>query len=114
MKMAVGKSSGSNGFSMIFYQEHWDTIGMDLWLVIEESCQMRGVLQALNATFSIVITKKENSRSMNQFKGISLYNCYYKIISNIIANITKPNMEKLISNNKGVTLVDVKLWMQSL
>lgn len=65
--------------------DFFDSIGIDLLKVVEES-RLEGFIHApLNLTFIALIPKVEHPSSLDDFKSISLCNCLYKIISKVIA-----------------------------
>lgn len=51
------KASGLYGFTTLFYQSCWDTIGWDLFVSIEESKENRCMLKYFNNTNIGLITK---------------------------------------------------------
>jgi hypothetical protein len=65
---------------------------------VQKSCRIGG-----NTYFSFLslIPKEANPSSFSWFHPISLYNAYYKIMENIIANILKQLLPKIISENQG-------------
>jgi hypothetical protein len=57
----------------------------DLLRVTEEVKNIGGMLGSFNYTFIVLISKKENLESFDEFKTIFLCNCIYKIIAKVIA-----------------------------
>ena len=80
-----GKALGPDGFPIEFFQDNWDIINHDLLDVVQESYSNKEMLQALNATFLVLIPKKEEANQLDFFRPISLCNVVYKIISRLLA-----------------------------
>lgn len=55
-----------------------------------------GMNSSLNPTFTVLISKKTNSKFVSVFKSISLYNVLYKVVSKVITNRLKPLMHSII------------------
>jgi hypothetical protein len=96
----LGKALGSDGFTSDFFHYYWNMIQEDVWEIIEESKGSMQVLQALNATFPILIHKENNSTSPSRshFQPITLSNAIYKRLTKIIATCLKPILPFLISS----------------
>ena len=72
-------------------------IKKEVWQIVEDSRQDKGVLHAFNATFLTLILKSEGDDSLSKFKHIPLCNFIYKIITKFTANIFKPILLTLVS-----------------
>lgn len=60
---------------MLFYQECWDI------RILE-----RGTIsEVMNATFIVLVTKKETTRAFSDFRPISLVGSLYKIIAKVLS-----------------------------
>ena len=94
--MALGKASGPDGFTSNFFHYFWDLIKEEVFEIIEESRDKKGVLKAFNATFLTLISKEAGADSPDKFRPIALCNVIYKIISKVIANRLKPLLPNLI------------------
>jgi hypothetical protein len=57
-------------------------------------------LQLLNQAFVVLVPKKEDPQSINDFRPISLTHSFSKIISKILANMLGPELHHLISINQ--------------
>jgi hypothetical protein len=91
------KSPGPDGWSVEFYIEFFDLLGMDLLWVVEEVRTSRRMEGGLNATFLALIPKKDYPESFDGFRPISLCNCLYKIIAKVIATRLKPILSEYVS-----------------
>ena len=50
-QMADGKDPGPDGFTMNFFHHFWDLIKEEVWRIVEDSSQARGVLKEFNVFF---------------------------------------------------------------
>lgn len=58
MNMGKDKSPGPDGSSMLFYQECWDIIQKDLMEVFVEFFDNGVISKGINATFLVLLSKK--------------------------------------------------------
>ena len=68
--------------------------------MVEKSRQVGHIHPPLNSTCIALIPKVDNPTSFEEFKLISLCNCLYKIISNIIARRLKSILSRRISSEQ--------------
>lgn len=66
------KSLGPDGFPMFFFEHFWDVVGEDVSNVVKEFFCTRSLLKELNATFVILIPKKQRVDSLDSFRPINL------------------------------------------
>ena len=99
--MALGKDLGLDGFTSNFFHYFWDLIKEEVFEIIEESRDKKGVLKAFNATFLTLIPKEAGADSPDKFHSISLYNVIYNIISKVIANRIKSLLRNLICSEQS-------------
>ena len=78
--MALGKALGPDGFTSNFFHFFWYLIKEEVFEIIVESRDKKGVLKAFNATFLMLIPKEAGADSPGEFHPISLCNIIYKII----------------------------------
>jgi len=57
--MFAGKSHGSDNFATDFFHSCWYVVKYEVWVIVEESRQAKGVLLSLNSTFFTLIPKEE-------------------------------------------------------
>ena len=70
--------------------------------VFEELHSQNAVFRSLNATFLVLIPRKEGASDVQDFRPISLVGSLYKIITKVLANRLKRVMGKVVSNSQNV------------
>ena len=98
--MALGKSPGPDGFTTNFFHYFWDLIKEEVFEIMKEYREKKGVLKSINATFLTLIPKEAGANSSDKFHRISLCNVIYKIISKVIENLIKPLLPNLICSEQ--------------
>jgi hypothetical protein len=91
------KSTGPDGWTSEFFIFFFDLVGVDLLQMVEYSHIKGKIHGSLNSTFLVLIPKKNNSLSFNDYRLISLCNLIYKVISKVISNRINPFLERCIS-----------------
>lgn len=76
--MDGSKSLGSDGFSMLFLQECWETTKVDIMIVVEEFFERGKMNKAMRSTFIVLVPKKEGARELGDYRPISLISSHYK------------------------------------
>ena len=99
--MPLGKAPSPDQFTSNFFHHLWDLIKGEVFEIIEESRDKKGVIKAFNTTFLTLIPKEDGADSPDKFHPISLCNVIYKIISKVIANRLKPLLRSLICYEKS-------------
>lgn len=98
--MAKDKSPGPNRWTIELFQHFFEHIGAELSEVVEESRRKGEIYPPFNSTFIALIPKKEEPKSFEDFRPISLCNSIYKIIAKVIVVRLKPILSKCISNEQ--------------
>ena len=70
--------------------------------MFEELHSQNAVFRSHNATFLVLILKKERASDVQDFRSINLVRSLYKIIAKVLANRLKRVMGKFISNSQNV------------
>jgi hypothetical protein len=91
------RSPGPDGWTSEFFIHYFDLVGVDLLQLVEDSRLKGKISGSLNATFMVLIPKKENPLTFLDFRPISLCNLIYKLISKVISNRIKPFLESNLS-----------------
>jgi mannosylglycoprotein endo-beta-mannosidase len=91
------RSPGPDGWTTEFFSHFFDIVGPDLLSMVED-VRIRGkISKSINSTFLVMIPKKNNAVSFNDYRPISLCNLIYELVSKVIANRLKPFLEKGLS-----------------
>ncbi|GLJ29203.1 hypothetical protein SUGI_0575970 [Cryptomeria japonica] len=91
------KAPGPDGMTTRFYQNCWEFIKTDLMEVLEHVRKNGKFVKEINNTVLVVIPKKTNPTSFEEYRPIALCNSIYKIITKRLANRLKVVLPKLIS-----------------
>ena len=91
------KAPSLDGFSVAFYYHSWGVVEMDVLAVFEEFYQHSKFEKSLNATFIVLIPKKNGASNIRDFRPISLVGSVYKILAKALANRLKEVLDHLIS-----------------
>lgn len=99
------KAPGEDDFMALFFQKSWDIVQKDVTDFALNILNKGGSLSNLNPTTVTLIPKVKNASSLKDFRPISLYNVYYKIVAraimnrfkNILGNIIDPHQSAFIS-----------------
>ena len=75
------KAPGPDGMTSLFYQRFWNVIGKDIVSTVQDFFATGELDERMNQTNICLIPKTERSKSMTEFRPISLCNVSYKVIS---------------------------------
>lgn len=95
------KSLGLDGYTSLSYQECWDIIKDDLMKVF---CKFHGsgiINKCTNATYIVLVPKKENVTNCSDFWPISHVSSLYKIITEVLYVCLRNVMGSFVSNCQG-------------
>lgn len=81
------------GIHAMFYQKHWDIIGNDLVVLVQQAFRDCYILEEINKTYITSIPKKDVVETLMDYRPISLCNAMYKMITKIIARHIKPLLD---------------------
>lgn len=91
------KAPGPDGFNFHMIKSLWSTIAPDIQQFVQEFHTHGRLVKGINTYFIILVPKKKNPLSLEDYRPISLISSLYKIISKCLANRMKSIMEKIIS-----------------
>eukprot|EP00253_Pinus_taeda_P031126 PITA_31126 len=95
--MGKDKSLGPDGWTIELFLHFFDLIGSEITEVVEESRLKGEIYRPFNSTFIVLIPKKDEPETFEDFRPISLCNCIYKIIAKVIAIRLVPILSRNIS-----------------
>lgn len=79
------KKIGSDVFPMFFFQIFWDIFSKDVLDATKELFGSRHLLKEVDSTFIVLVPKKSDVATFNEYFPISLCNSIYKIFSKVLA-----------------------------
>ena len=95
------KAPGPDGFPIAFWAFSWDFVKNEVLGFFKEFHEHNRFVKNLNATFLVLIPKKQNVEDFKDLRPISLVGGLYKIISKVLANRIKRVMDKVISKSQN-------------
>ncbi|MBA0777426.1 hypothetical protein Gotri_005446, partial [Gossypium trilobum] len=84
--MRPTKAASSDGYPTIFFQKFWHIIGREVSNFCIENLNGGMSLKPFTVTNIVLIPKTAQLLNLTNFRPISLYTVFYKIISKIVAN----------------------------
>ena len=108
------KALGPDGFPLAFWSFSWDFVKNEVLGFFKEFHEQGRFVKQLNATFLVLIPKKQNVEDIKDLRPISLVGGLYKILTKVLANRIKRVLDKVISKSqnafvKGRQILDAVL-----
>ncbi|KAL8122327.1 hypothetical protein AgCh_018896 [Apium graveolens] len=100
-QMHPDKAPGPDGMTPAFFQKHWEIVGDDMLRMTRHFFSTGEVLQDLNTTNIVLISKKKNPTMVSELRPIALCNVLMKVITKILANRMKNMLEKVVSESQS-------------
>ena len=94
--MNPNKAPRPDGFTALFYQKSWNTVGNDVVLAVQSFFRNGRLLKEVNTTSLTQVPKINNPSKLSDFRPISCCNILYKCISGILANRLKTVLPQII------------------
>lgn len=104
-QMAPMKSPNSDGFRAYFYHKYWETVGRDVYNAVLDILHSDDSFSFINSTFIALISKKDNSKRVSDFRPINLCNFLYNLVSKVICNKLKLIMPLLVSKSQSAFIL---------
>lgn len=95
------KAPGSDGFTAEFFQASWDVVKNEVCSAISSFFRARHLLKKVNHTLLLPIPKRLCADRTSEFRPISLFTVFYKIIVKILANGLRNVLDKCIKGNQN-------------
>ena len=95
------KASRADGFTIAVFQDCWDVINEDLMRVFAEFHRSGIINQNTNASFIVLLPKKNMSKKISDYKPISLITSLYKIIAKVLAERLRRVLHETIHSTQG-------------
>lgn len=98
--LSPSKAPGTDGFTVLFYQDAWDVMGEDITKAMLGVLNNGASLIDCNSTVVSLIPKVKEPNCMKEFRPISLCNVSYKIVARAMSNRLKSIMDSIIDLTK--------------
>ena len=95
------KAPGPDGFPLAFWSFCWDFVKNEVLGFFKEFHEQGRFVKQLNATFLVLIPKKQNVEDFKDLRPISLVGGLYKILTKVLANRIKRVLDKVISKSQN-------------
>ena len=95
------KAPGPDGFPLAFWSFSWDFVKNKVLGFFKEFHEHARFVKNLNATFLVLIPKKQTVEDFKDLRLISLMGGLYKILSKVLANRFKRVMDKVIYKSQN-------------
>ncbi|KAL6345797.1 hypothetical protein AAG906_017549 [Vitis piasezkii] len=95
------KAPGPDGFTMAFWLFGWDVVKFEIMGFFREFHERGRFVKSLNATFLVLVPKKEGIR-FERFRPISLVGSLYKLLAKVLANRIKKVVDSVEKQSRGV------------
>lgn len=91
------KAPGPDGFTLTFYKTCWEVIKEDLLLVFKDFFETGFLDKGSNASYVVLIPKKEGANHLSEFRPVSLVGSTCKIIAKCLAICLKEVIPRIVS-----------------
>ena len=95
------KALSPDGFPLAFWSFSWDFVKNEVLGFFREFNEQSRFVKNLNATFLVLIPKKQIVEDFKDLRPISLMGRLYKILTKLLANKIKRVMDKVISKSQN-------------
>src|SRR5438270_182513 len=95
------KAPGPDGFSVSFFQHHWEHIGKEVTTAILHFFETGELLSSINHTSLTLIPKVLQPTDLRDYRPISCCNSLYKFISKALTNRLQEVIGHLVSPNQS-------------
>lgn len=79
-------SLGAEGYSLYFFKKVWDIVERDFMDVVWKFFSLRTLLKQKSHTEIMVLPKSSQAQKVEDYRLISCYNVFYKVIFKIIVS----------------------------
>ncbi|GKV16062.1 hypothetical protein SLEP1_g26767 [Rubroshorea leprosula] len=94
------KSPGPDGFNFGFVKNMWEVIKVEVIDFVQDFWEQGSLARGSNASFIVLIPKKENPQGIEDYRPISLIGIMYKIITKLLANRLRKVLPKVIGEQQ--------------
>jgi hypothetical protein len=98
--MPNNNAPGLDGFNGLFIKKCWNIIKQDFERLVQDFCSNNVDLKCINTSMIALIPEKQNPKTVDDYRPISLLNYSLKVLTKLIANRLQPVMNQLIHENQ--------------
>jgi hypothetical protein len=114
-EMPPDHALGPDGFNGFFFKKCWHQIKDDFYRLCDCFYSGNINLECINGSFIVLIPKRDNPQTPNDFRSISLLNLSLKLITKLLANRLQKVILSVVHANqygflKGRTIQDCLAW----
>ena len=114
-EMPSDKAPGPDGFNGHFLKSCWHIVKEDIYSLCNEFYEGKLNLESINSGYITLIPKIGSPESVNDYRPITLLNCFLKLLTKILANRLQKVILKVVHKNqygflKGRTIQDCIAW----
>ncbi|GKV02931.1 hypothetical protein SLEP1_g15305 [Rubroshorea leprosula] len=95
------KAPGPDGFNSGFLKAEWEVIKADIMEYLMDFHINGRLVRDSNASFIVLIPKRENPQGIEEYRPISLIGCTYKILAKLLANRLSRVLNSIIGENQS-------------
>jgi hypothetical protein len=95
-----GKSPGPDGFNSDFMKKCWQIISPEFYDLCTGFYENNICLQSINGSYIVLIPKKDDPMTINDYRPISLLNSSIKLLTKILANRQQSVIMRVIHQNQ--------------
>jgi hypothetical protein len=85
-RLPSDKAPGPDGFNGLFIKKCWNIIKNDFYQLCQDFFEGNIILEGINNSFIVLISKKNNPETVNDYRPISLMNLAPKLVTKIMAD----------------------------
>ena len=108
------KTLGLDGFSMAFWQFSWSFLKEEVMGFFNDFYDWGKFVKSINATFLVLIPKKEGAEDLKDLSPINLLCSLYKLLAKVLANRLKKVVGKIVSKSQNAFVEGRKILNASL
>jgi hypothetical protein len=114
-RLPSDKAPGPDGFNGLFIKKCWNIIKNDFYQLCQDFFEGNTSVEGINNSFIVLIPKKNNPETVNDYRPISLMNLAPKLVTKILANRLQAEIISLVHKNqygfiRSRTIQDCLAW----
>jgi hypothetical protein len=94
------KAPGPDGFNGLFIKKCWNILRSDFYQLCQDFSEGNKGLEGINNSFIVLVPKKPNPETVNDYRPISLMNLAPKLVTKIMADRLQNEIISLVHKNQ--------------